>query len=1073
MMNCSDIYPDRRRLAPLAILLGAIGFLLLPGAASAEWKIIESPGELRVANAKIGVVLTSEVNQHAVITLMAANKDGKWQEICRTLRPDFTKTPAANKRFDTSVTPHRYQADQIFTEFSIASRSDQQVKIRLSGQINNRIVAEQILTLDDDSASLHVDVSASLSEPLLDYFLSTWEFLPPGAPDFVHSPTAKKDDPRSGPAADQVIGDHAFHSPAIVLQKGGLYACMVPDLAMINAHALQSPDARRTQAVGRNQFSVPIIDEFYTMPTALDLNAASGLTAQPVFSYGIMDFVVANHMRYQRVNNDSMVRHLAKPDIRYGYDLLAGADMPEGSAFQVASRHIWQRYGHPQFRDQAHLAMPFAEYVRTIYGVVSQPMSPAIQAPVPGFEDHGVFIDFEMNGKPVGGMVSPLGGMGMGDALWNFEFWNNIRDANGMVYWGEKLDIPKLKERGQRIINLALEAPQNEAGFFPLIYHAASKQWVRSSLGPSPSPRSIFDRSAPVYNVPAMSKSAAHLLEFYQRCGKDPRIIAYLRPFAAGLLARIDDRGTIPSYYTPDMKPIPDLHYSAQPAAMMWFLAEMAGVTGEAGYRAGAVRIAGYLKKEIIPQQRWVDLEVYYSCGQNPLDYVVDPLQGLPIRGNLSTIWAAKGFMALYKVTRDKSHLEAGVKVVDFLSFSQASWKPHYIYTANPFGGCTADNVDTATWLDARQCELVEPFIGYGLELGRQDLVERGIAAARASTVLINHPRHIENGIYPHVNLYGFGLGPENINHEGHNQSAMRTHPSWGECSGIFTGLTDAARFTGGGIIDLDHGFAVGTDGINLSLEQRGEAFYVTVESRLAKLKQPWDKPYEVALMVRGKNRPVYLNGVLATVEQGDDASVIRHWIVPDVTVTLTNGSFETAGAISDAALGGLYDANGWINLSPTTSIQASSAVAANPPNNEFTSTAGTATGNRYLRLVADGGNVGVLAQNLGTMADGNTYTITADVFGGPSVGVLYAATISLVDQVSATPSTTYDSQTVSGIADGGFTAGAFNFSYTAKAADEGKPLVLLLTTPALAEGQASRGGLDNVQLRVVKKDKP
>jgi hypothetical protein len=102
-------------------------------------------------------------------------------------------------------------------------------------------------------------------------------------------------------------------------------------------------------------------------------------------------------------------------------------------------------------------------------------------------------------------------------------------------------------------------------------------------------------------------------------------------------------------------------------------------------------------------------------------------------------------------------------------------------------------------------------------------------------------------------------------------------------------------------------------------------------------------------------------------------------------------------------------------------------------------------------------------------MTDGKTYTITADVFGSPSVGALYAATISLVDQVSATPSTTYATQTVSGIADGGFTAGAFNFSYTAKAADEGKPLVLLLTTPPLGEGQASRGGLDNIQLRVVK----
>jgi hypothetical protein len=312
---------------------------------------------------------------------------------------------------------------------------------------------------------------------------------------------------------------------------------------------------------------------------------------------------------------------------------------------------------------------------------------------------------------------------------------------------------------------------------------------------------------------------------------------------------------------------------------MMWFLAEMASVTGDAHYRAGAERIADYLIKEIIPQQRWIDLEVYYSCGGNALSYQMDTVQGLPIRGNLSTMWAAKGFKALYQVTRCKAHLAAGAKVADYLSFSQASWDPHFIYTANPFGGCTADNVDTANWLDARQCDLVEPFLWYGLELGRQDLVERGIAAARASTVLINHPRHIENGIYPHVNHYGFGLGPENINHEGYNQSAMRTHPSWGECSGIFTGLADAARITGGGIIDLDHAFAVGTDGIHLSLEKRGEAFHLQLEPRLAKLKQPWDEPYDIEITVRGKIRPIYLNGKLATIDQSNGAPIIRHRI--------------------------------------------------------------------------------------------------------------------------------------------------------------------------------------------------
>jgi hypothetical protein len=657
---------------------------------------------------------------------------------------------------------------------------------------------------------------------------------------------------------------------------------------MINAHAVRSPDARRTQAVPRNPFSVPILDEHYTLPTALDLNARSGLTAQPVFSFGMMDFVVGHHVRYQRFNNATMVRHLAKPEIRFGYDLLAGADMAEGAAFQVAVRHIWQHYGHKQFRDEAHLAMPFAEYVRTIYGVVSKPMPPEIQAPVPGYEDHGVFVDFELNGRPVGGMVAPLGGLGFGDALWNFEFWNNLRDASGMVYWGDKLGIPELTERGRRVVNLALEAPRNEAGFFPLVYHLAGKRWALSSLGPSPSPNSIFDRTAPVYNVVAMSKSAAHLLEFYQRCGKDPRVVEYLRPFADGLVARIDGRGTIPSYYTPDMRPIDDLQFSAQPAAMMWFLAEMAGVTGEASHRAGAERIAAYLIKEIIPRQRWIDLEVYYSCGRNELGYTMDETQGLPIRGNLSAMWAAKGFKALYQVTGQKAHLEAGAKVADYLGFSQASWDPHYIYTANPFGGCTADNLDTANWLDARQCDLVEPFIWYGLELGRQDLVERGVAAARASTVLIHHPRHIGNGIYPHVNLYGFGLGPENINHEGHNQSAMRTHPSWGECSGIFTGLADAARFTEGGIIDLDHGFAVGTDGICLALEARGDAFHLTAAGRLSKLKIPWENAYEIELMVRGgKELPLFLNGTRVTIEERDGRRRVRCKVGPGGNVSV------------------------------------------------------------------------------------------------------------------------------------------------------------------------------------------
>ncbi len=131
------------------------------------------------------------------------------------------------------------------------------------------------------------------------------------------------------------------------------------------------------------------------------------------------------------------------------------------------------------------------------------------------------------------------------------------------------------------------------------------KQWLTSTLGPSPSPRHIFHRgTGHVHNVVAMSKSAAHMIEYYKRCEQDPAIIDYLRPFADTLAKEIDSRGAIASYYTPDMKPIQDLWHSAQPAAMMWFLAEMASVTDEKRYRQGAEKIADYLIKEILPEAR-------------------------------------------------------------------------------------------------------------------------------------------------------------------------------------------------------------------------------------------------------------------------------------------------------------------------------------------------------------------------------------------------------------------------------------------------------------------------------------
>jgi hypothetical protein len=313
-----------------------------------------------------------------------------------------------------------------------------------------------------------------------------------------------------------------------------------------------------------------------------------------------------------------------------------------------------------------------------------------------------------------------------------------------------------------------------------------------------------------------------------------------------------------------DMKTSDVLRVSANPAASMWFLSELYTASGDRKYLDAAEIIAGYLIREILPRQKWIDLEQYFSCGAKPLSFTGDEEQGQLARGNLSVGWAAKGFAALYRASGKEPYLKAGEQCIDYLTFSQCSWDPHYIYTAYPFGGFTADNSDHATFLDARQAEYAEPFIWYGKTLGRQDLLERGVAAARSSVVLINHPLHKSNGIYQHTNIYPFGLGPENIDHEGHPQSAMRTHPGWGEGSGVFTGLSDAYRELGGAYINVKKNIAVGVDGVNIrKFSISGKTVSIDMVSMLGILQVPWDKSYQITLKIEGVEPDGYYSVVL------------------------------------------------------------------------------------------------------------------------------------------------------------------------------------------------------------------
>lgn len=783
---------------------------------------------------------------------LAKNNQGKWELVVESFRPTASIPPGGSKLYDTKVTPHRYLANSAMGRAEIAAQSAEECVVKLTGSAHAAPI-EQTLRLRRGENWFHTEVRAKLagSPVQLEYLLSAFTFNLNKPPTFVHTPTLKFTGRWPGPADTQVLGDRCFHSPAVILQEGGMFAALVPDLAMLNDCSIVSPDARRQMLVSRNQFSVPIEADKYTMPSALDLDVMSGLTTKPVFAFGLMDYLVQHHIRYLHPHDGSMVRTLEKDEVRFGFDLFAGAAAPANIGYQQISRHLWQRFGHPVFAGERHLAMPFAEYTRTVADVTFKPL--AVQPGIAGYRDTGAFLEFELNGQAVGGYrnAAPF----WLDVLGNTEFWNNVRDATGMFEWGRKSGDESLCEKARRTINLALAAPQNEHGLFPLIYRAGSKLWQTDSYDASRGGNAFITsgHDSATYNIVAMSKTCAHLLQYFQQCEQDPRILAYVRKYADWLVTQIDTRGATPSYIGKDMQPCATLRHSAQPATSLWFLAELYRATRERAYLTGAEKIAAYLQREVLPRQLWTDLEQYFSCGAKPLDFAGDQRQAQPARGNLSTAWAADGFAALWRATRNPAYLRSGEQALDYLAFTQCGWDPHFIYTAFPFGGFTVDNADTATFLDARQCEYGSLFAWYGKALGRQDLLERGVAAARASIVLINHPRHQTNDIYRHPNIYPFGLGPENIDHEGHPQSAMRTSPSWGEGSGVFTGLAGILRELGGAYVNFEKNLSVGVDGVTVTRATcSGATLEIDIAGRLKRLKQPWGEDYEIILRIEG-----------------------------------------------------------------------------------------------------------------------------------------------------------------------------------------------------------------------------
>ena len=781
--------------------------------------------------------------------------------------------------YDTAIDPaHRFLVTENLQSIGRVEKKAELVQVVLQGRSGETRI-EQTVEVRPGQRLVHIEVKAVLAgnPPKLDYLLVPLVVAIDGKPDVTHAPTFK-------PTADSVIGDRVFFAPVVCVQQGGLFAGLVPDLDIINRHVVRARGTR--QHPDSNSFPVAIDPETTSMPTALDLELQAGTNSRPVLAYGMIDYIVHQHVWFQHASAPgAMVRALSTNEVRIGMDLLLSADAPKYRGYQIAARHLWQRYGGEYFRRPKPQAMPNAEYAKICYpanlnyqgyDVTGEHLT---HRKLPNRPDLLAWQQWEVAGQPVGGLR--LYAPQWYNFIANLGWWNNVCDATGLYYWGKQLDDKDWLEKARRMVSLTLSAPQNQ-GLFPGIYDLAGKRWLRSLWGPpmqgyNPGASAAYWdwNTGGAYQTAAASVTAGYLLQYRRTCEDDARILPYVRRYGDFLLGNLPANGCVPGWFSADLKPLPSLKWNADGGAHVWVLSELYLATKEPKYLAAAKQAAKFLLDEVLPQQRWADFETFYSCAIKPETYF-DTRTGQWPLNTMSTSWALHGFLALHEATQERQYLEAAEAAADFASLFQAAWAPHYVVTAYPFGGLSSQLGD-AEWLDQRAHRFADPFVRIGLLTGRQDLIERGIAAARSALTLANHPRHQANGVYTHTD-FPVGLGPENIDHEGFPQRPLSSGPSWNSVGGL-AGVAHVMDRLGGAYINFEKNLAVGVDGLKIgSFQRHGHTIRLKLDNQLAALPAPYEGPYAVELRIVGLPAGEYTLQINDRPPQQVDMAALSHF---------------------------------------------------------------------------------------------------------------------------------------------------------------------------------------------------
>lgn len=577
--------------------------------------------------------------------------------------------------------------------------------------------------------------------------------------------------PHLTPTGKHIIDQHVFRSPAMIVSDESRVLTVIPDLDIMKN-------------------GTPV--RWY-----MDMDAEKN-----VLTLGMSNYKLAAHVMFER--DSGAVYPQGK--VEFGFYLMKSTNKEDlQNPFRKSLAFFWKNWGHDLFTAGNPLPGDLTPYVEHTYNWAFNTWAKP------------VWQEFTIDGVRVGAPVnlvfmvqSPNYPGEPSEALrsiWNQAWFSSLRAASGLYRYGRRTGNEELIKKANMAKELALLAPQKDGFFYAVIgtemetveidgkKYSRSKGWDTKFWGNSNrNPYSRNARLAP-FHILDMSWTALLMLRWYEELEKDPRLLQYAETFGKALIVRQDAKGFFPGYLDLEtLQPMTYLNDSPETSMSVTFLLKLAQLTGNKVYHDAAMKAMNAVLTEIVPTGRWEDFETYWSCcAVGTPDWVGKkvPRNNMYKQCTFSMFWTAEALFECYQITKDKKYLEYGQRTLDELLMAQASWQPPYIYV-KALGGFGVMNTD-GEWNDARQSLFSEIILQYGKLLKLPEYRERGLAALRASFVMMYCPENPitkvqYEKVYPYFGKEDYGFTMENYGHDGKTSPegigiGPATHYEWGNGS--------------------------------------------------------------------------------------------------------------------------------------------------------------------------------------------------------------------------------------------------------------------------------------------------